>query len=91
MKRILIAAVVAGGIAVPVFGAGNAPDYEVLSACGAERMQDLVGQSFDGVRARFPDRARIIPPNSPVTQDYRPDRLNADLDGDGLITRIWCG
>jgi len=34
---------------------------------------------------------RIIPPGAAVTEDYRPARVNFDLDEAGKITRIWCG
>lgn len=34
---------------------------------------------------------RILPPNSMVTQDYAPARVNFDLDAGGIVTRVWCG
>ncbi len=34
---------------------------------------------------------RLVPPGSAVTQDYRPERINFDLNDAGKITRIWCG
>ncbi|MEL6646528.1 MAG: I78 family peptidase inhibitor [Pseudomonadota bacterium] len=57
--------------------------------CGAASLQDRVGQpvsEFD-----FDADARVIPPDMAVTQDFRPERLNVELDGDGTITRIACG
>ncbi|PCH66748.1 MAG: hypothetical protein COC12_12535 [Rhodobacteraceae bacterium] len=77
-----------GAFGTPVFAAG---DGNGLIACGADRVQDMVGQPVEASRDRLAPEARIIPPNSPITQDYRPDRLNVDLDEGGIITRIWCG
>lgn len=37
------------------------------------------------------DRIRWITPGTMVTRDYRPDRLNVDIDKQGTITRAYCG
>ena len=50
-----------------------------------------IGQDVSTVQAQLPEGARVIPPDSVVTQDYRPGRVNVDIDAGGLITRIWCG
>lgn len=34
---------------------------------------------------------RVIPPNSAVTLDYNPERLNVYTDDDGFITKARCG
>ena len=34
---------------------------------------------------------RVIRPDQPVTQDFRPDRLNVELDAEDNVTRIYCG
>lgn len=34
---------------------------------------------------------RVIRPDEAVTQDFRPDRLNVELDAEESITRIYCG
>lgn len=34
---------------------------------------------------------RVIRPDEAVTQDFRPDRLNVELDAEENITRIYCG
>jgi Peptidase inhibitor I78 family len=91
MKQMMMATVLFVGFGTLVLGAGNAPDPEGLGACGADQAQDLVGQPYDGFQDRFAATTRIIPPNSAITQDYRPDRQNVDLNAAGVITRIWCG
>lgn len=60
--------------------------------CGADGLQELVGQPADAHDFKVDGRPlRILPPGSAMTMDHRPDRLNVDVDEDGLITRIWCG
>jgi hypothetical protein len=61
-------------------------------ACGAAALQSLLGapvgdQDFTGVGGA----QRIMADGSPMTMDYRADRLNVTYDGQGRITRIWCG
>ena len=41
--------------------------------------------------AAFPRGTRLIAPNSAVTQDYREERLNVEVDAKGVITGIRCG
>lgn len=62
-------------------------------ACGAAPLQELVGQELAAFTA-LPERTtptRIIGPDTAVTMDYRPERLNVEHDGDDIITRITCG
>jgi hypothetical protein len=61
-------------------------------ACGAAALQTLVGQpvadqDFSGIGTA----QRIMTDGSPMTMDYRADRLNVTHDAQGRITRIWCG
>lgn len=34
---------------------------------------------------------RVIRPGDMVTKDFRPDRLNVELDGEDTVTKIYCG
>jgi hypothetical protein len=34
---------------------------------------------------------RLLPPDTSYTSDYVPERVNFDLDENGIILRIWCG
>lgn len=62
------------------------------NACGAEGLQDLIGRDDDVLSAMtFPQGTRLIYPGTPVTEDFRPDRLNIDIDQAGGITGVWCG
>ena len=62
---------------------------DTADLCGAAALQDRVGQPVSAFA--FDADARIIAPDTAVTQDFRPERLNVELDGDGIITRITCG
>lgn len=61
-------------------------------ACGASGLQSLLGapvadQDFTGIG----DVQRVMADGSPMTMDYRTDRLNVTYDAQRRITRIWCG
>ena len=65
--------------------------------CHADKVAWAVGQAASQeVMARVwkESGAGLIRPISPgqaVTRDFRPDRVNVDLDKDNTITRITCG
>ena len=68
--------------------AGTPPE----AMCGATQMNYLIGQQVSEVDLDTLARTvRTIYPGQPVTRDYRPDRLNLDLDEEGVILRPWCG
>jgi hypothetical protein len=77
--------------AVALAGCVQATD-PVPSACGADGMQNLVGQDKSVFAAMtFPTGTRIIEPGMPITADFSAERLNFDLDTNGQIARVWCG
>ena len=68
------------------------PELGVEDACTASAQQHLVGRDESVLAAvTFPAPVRIIHPNQPVTMDVVPTRLNILVDGNGRITRIYCG
>ena len=85
--RILCATVALSLAAAPVWANGTDEDL-----CGASGFQGLVGQSAEIARMLELDQpVRVIPPNSAVTMDYRPDRINFELDEDDRIAVVRCG
>jgi len=53
-----------------------------------------VGLSRAEAQARVDETgrpARILPPGSMMTMDYRPDRINVELDDNDIVTRVFCG
>ena len=60
-------------------------------SCGAYDYEGLVGTKLAAVTLPADLGARIIGPDTAVTQDYRPDRLNIHTGEDGTITELTCG
>ncbi len=66
-------------------------------ACHADKVAWAIGQKAEqDVMARVWKESgagliRPIAPGQAVTRDYRPDRINVDIDKDNTITRITCG
>jgi hypothetical protein len=65
--------------------------------CQAEPVQWAVGQPAEQAtmarvwRESGAGLIRPIGPKQAVTRDYRPDRVNVELDAANVITRISCG
>ena len=65
--------------------------------CGASLVQSFIGiRANTTLRQEIATRSgardiRWIDPGMAVTMDFRPDRLNAELDQDGVITVMRCG
>ena len=71
---------------------GNATEPAAGDACGAGKVSRYVGQeATPDVRARITadvghTRIRWVGPDTVVTMDYSPERLNVTMDGNGVIT-----
>lgn len=72
----------------PVAGA----DPAVTDTCGMAQHAALIGKPVTdaGVPAEGP-QVRHIRPDSQVTMDFSPTRLNIDIDSAGVITALRCG
>jgi uncharacterized protein involved in type VI secretion and phage assembly len=74
---------------------GSAVDGE--GGCDAAAAQGVVGRQrseaagAEALRLSGAATLRWIEPGMMVTMDYRPDRLNIELDEAGKITRLRCG
>ncbi len=62
-----------------------------LAFCLGEPFADSIGQPVSSIQANLPDRARVLGPDGIATQDYRIDRLNVYVDGNGIVQRLTCG
>ncbi|MEX0339737.1 MAG: I78 family peptidase inhibitor [Arenibacterium sp.] len=81
------------GSGVPVVAGGTtlvAADA-VAYACLSDEQRALVGQPVSVAIPVLPENARILRPDALYTQDYRPTRINADVDDKEIVTRVWCG
>lgn len=65
-------------------------DATAQDTCGAAQYSALVGTNI--AAATFPAEAgiRVIRPGDMVTEDFRPDRLNINVDANGVITSLEC-
>lgn len=67
------------------------PRLDLPQNCGAEDMQELVGQPRSALdSAEIPSGTRVIGPDDAVTADYRPDRMNVEIGRDGTIEKVSC-
>lgn len=68
------------------------PPMPPVGACGAPDLQYLVGKTDSVLQTmKFAQNTRIIYPGMAVTMDYREDRLNIEIDDEGMIFRVACG
>lgn len=72
------------------------PQSSTEPDCGADALKGYVGrEATDEIVAalrawRGDHPVRVLKPGSIVTMDYRPDRLNIDLEEDGTIKGFRC-
>lgn len=66
-------------------------DSPAVDPCGAASLQHLVGAPLPDDFAP-PDPARVFDRGDPVTMDFRPERLNVELDPESRrVDRVFCG
>lgn len=73
------------------------PNMDPARRCSPSAAEDYIGRKdTPALRAEIASkvghsRIRWLPPGAIVTQDYREDRLNVDIDAGGVIVRVRCG
>lgn len=98
----LIAAILAmTGACTPVPPAENSgepgPIEEAEGMCDSSRAQSLVGRpasselGAEALRLTGARGLRWIQPGQAVTMDFRPDRLNIELDSQNRVVKLRCG
>jgi len=58
--------------------------------CGAAQYRAMIGTSIAATTFPATPDIRVIMPDSVVTEDFRPDRLNVIVDASGNITALEC-
>jgi hypothetical protein len=72
-------------------GPQTAAEATAQDTCGASRFQHLIGTQASQIdQSTLPAGARIITPETIVTQDFRPDRLNIFTGTDGSVSSLQC-
>lgn len=63
----------------------------IADTCGSEKLQHLLGRDiaeFDAAAHEGP--VRILGVNDIYTEDYRPERLNIFVNGNGAVVNLYC-
>ncbi|MBX9897992.1 MAG: YceI family protein [Qipengyuania sp.] len=77
--------------------AASDPPVATGDGCGSAAAEDFIGRKdtpalrAEARRKIGHGRIRWLPPGTIVTQDFRPDRLNVDIDAGGIVVRARCG
>lgn len=76
--------------------AGAADEAAAGCQSAADALGVWTGKSYDEAKDDIEAgegvaTIRVIRPDQAVTQDFRPDRLNVELDAEDKVTRIFCG
>ena len=59
--------------------------------CGAGAFAQLIGQPEREIdRTSLPDTARVVGPDTVVTMDFAPGRLNVMVNAQGVVTELRC-
>ena len=92
MRRFLPAILLAAcaGDAAPPPGAAT-PPASADDPCGASDYAGLVGANVAAVTLPASLNHRVVGPGTVVTMDYVPERLNVEVDADGVVTGLRCG
>jgi hypothetical protein len=69
---------------------GNEPVDET-APCGAQGHTALLGSTIAAVTLPADLNDRVVGPNSVMTTDYDPSRLNIETNADGMIIGLSCG
>ena len=83
--------------ALPPLGAAEDVDASevrppITGDCGMEAVQHYVGEPrVDVPRRDMPDNYRVVGPDTPVTMDFRPDRLTIRVDENDIVVSMACG
>lgn len=91
MRMLVCVALLVAGCSQAGASDEGGPTAQDLSACNGEALVTFIGQPATQLDGQLPEDARVIGPDTAVTQDYRPDRINVDVDADGNVTGIRCG
>jgi len=87
LAAVLLAGCLPRGVAVEDF----TPRADAR-ACPAASLAAHVGAPFTVLApVPLPDGLRVLRPGQVLTQDLQPRRLNAQVDGQGRILRLFCG
>lgn len=68
----------------------TAEEATAQDTCGASGYASIIGANIAATSFPADANIRVIQPDSVVTEDFRPDRLNVIVDENGIITALRC-
>ncbi|MEL6959556.1 MAG: I78 family peptidase inhibitor [Pseudomonadota bacterium] len=81
-----------GGVAPPSVPTRPAVPPLDQNACDGAQFADLIGQDATALEQVLIMRpVRVIRPLTAISMDFRPDRLNFEIDATNRVARIYCG
>lgn len=90
--RWLFVVLLAGCGGVTRVGPPEAVLPRLADRCGVALVDRLVGQPFVALAdVDLPGPLRVLYPGQEVTAEVEPARLNASVDGETRIRRVFCG
>lgn len=78
----------------PGFAGSDATPSPAVAASSACQYSTLIGEYLDDIdqESLFGNKVvRVLRPDSMVTEDYSPDRVNIVVDENNIITSVHCG
>lgn len=68
----------------------TAAEATAQDTCGAAQYRSMVGSNFAAVTLPVEANIRVVQPDTIVTQDFSPTRINMIVGADGIITAFEC-
>lgn len=91
MRNIILALALLGGCSQGIRPSDQIP-MPANDTCGAAPFGGLIGQDATALETVLIMRmVRVIRPGDAVTKDMRAERINFEISGENLISRIYCG
>ncbi|MBU2943401.1 I78 family peptidase inhibitor [Shimia thalassica] len=90
MKRFIFVPLI--GLTACLETGENTVEMKGSETCDPAAFEFLIGQQEESMPGILtPDELRVLKPNSVMTMDHNPERLNVFLDDGGTINKVTCG
>ena len=76
----------------PAFVAPEKLAAEAISGCAVDEFAQVRGRHFTALaEMQLRGQLRVLRPGQGLTRDLMADRLNVQVDGNGIVLRVFCG
>jgi len=94
MRNVMRTMVICGGATLAgcsaITGTSGEP-VDPTDPCGAQGYSSFLGSNITTITAPADLNDRIVGPDTAVTTDFDPSRLNIETTADGLVIGLSCG